>query len=86
MMKRSESAGGRPLLNLSASKHRQRSRMKALVRKILTQHAPMKQPHALSSNTPRPRLNGSRIWFPPAQPAARCSTMPGAPNMPHGNP
>lgn len=40
---------------------------------------------ALSSNTLRPRLNGSRIWFPLAQPAARCSTMPGVPNMPHAN-
>ena len=70
---------------LSASKHRQRSRMKALVRKILTQLAPMKQQLALSSNTLRPRLNGSRIWFPLAPPAARCSTMPGVPNMPHAN-
>lgn len=69
-MKRSESAGGRPLLNSSAFKRRQRSRMRALVRKILTQLAPMKQQHALSSNTLRPRLNGSRIWFPLAQPAA----------------
>lgn len=73
------------LLNSSAFKRRQRSRMRALVRKILTQLAPMKQQHALSSNTLRPRLNGSRIWFPLAQPAARCSTMPGVPNMPHAN-